>query len=276
MSNSQGTLVQKWGKPLAITFTTTIVIIHLAAFGLTGYFCPALFTSQQYEGAHCQPTGEAVYYNWSQKCPKTISQSIPSRQQMIGEGGCKPKSHGEVVRLQDLRIAFRFPRDHTYSPWNWRIVASLFLDIKVFEKEILWTDPNYNKNITKNISALAHNDSFLAYPQQEISLSASLDYAPTKLLYDGEKESEEEEDCVEPSPWHSKAIVRHVKRTLSCQLGRPPNSSFEVQDSVSEVHYRCSVFPLLELLLVSNSSYIATVRLESSSPAPSHPLFSFL
>ena len=196
------------------------------------YFLPLV------QGDHCQPSGKDVVINSSQKCPRSL-ESNAVRQQMIGEGDCPIRDEGELVRLSDIRLAFRFPRDSTYQVWNWRIVARLYLDIRVLEKEIWWTDPVYRRQRVSDIRQVAAKDSRVSDPEQDILLHASLDYAPTELLEsDHRSDKAEETECIPPSPWLSMARVDPpVERTLSCQLSLAGSSHPNITDTVPEGKY---------------------------------------
>ena len=69
MSNTQGTLVQKWGRGLTLGFTLGVVLLHVAAYAVAAYFCPQLFITQTYK----VPKGRHDKHNAS------LSTSCPGR-----------------------------------------------------------------------------------------------------------------------------------------------------------------------------------------------------
>jgi len=212
MSGSQGTLIQKWSKGFSVVIVGAVIALHAAAFVLAALLCPEIFKARSYEGVHCQPSGEINYYELTGCDPERSS----DMRHTVGEGVCLTRDKGDIVKLRDIRMSFKFPLEETeelYSAWNWRIVASLAVNLNILEKD-----------------AYSHKDSINKSPkysslEEEIMLSASLDYAPMQLLQPsskpkGSKVFASETACIPSSPWHSKAIILHVNRTLSCRLMR--------------------------------------------------------
>lgn len=255
MSGSQGTLVQKWSRGFSILVACAVIALHATAFVVAALLCPEIFKSKSYEGVHCQPSGEANLYE-VRGCEE---EKISEMRHTVGEGVCRTRNVGDIVRLKDIRMSFKFPLDETdelYSAWNWRIVASLAVNLNILEKQA-HSSPDFSPQ-----SSL----------EEDIMLSASLDYAPMQLLQTGgnpkgSKTLASETDCIPSSPWHSKAIILHVNRTLSCRLIRKFSSGLleDRETMFPELSYHCSVHPLFELLVLSNSSYIMQVRLEATN-----------
>merc|ERR1711936_1266223 len=149
------------------------------------------------------------------------------------------RGEGDLVSLSHLRLSYHFPRggerqEELYSAWNWRLVASLSVNLHVLAEQL----PDLDAGEL----------------EQEVLLTASLDYAPLSLL-----ETTDPEGCLPSSPWHSLAIERLSPRTLRCSLV-PPRAPQPNQRA--ELAFHCSLHPLLELSVVSNSSYIVQVQLE--------------
>ena len=229
MSSSQGTLIQRWNKGCTLTVTLLLILLHITAFAVAAYLCPELFTARTgMAGVHCQPSSGAA------------GLGAPA----CDEGACLPRDTGDVVTLEELRMSFRFPALHLASEqlsvWNWRLVGSLAISLSVMED---------------HFPILVNQTEF----EQTVMLSASLDYAPLQYLSKEMKMSEDGE-CMTASPWHSKAIVLNVNRTLECNFLR--KFSFDNQKSDIDIH--CSLHPFFELLVLSNSSYILQVRLQRS------------
>ena len=157
----------------------------------------------------------------------------------VDKGVCLTRGEGDLVSLSHLRLSYHFPRggesqEQLYSAWNWRLVASLSVNLHVLAEQL----PDLDAGEL----------------EQEVLLTASLDYAPLSLL-----ETTDPEGCLPSSPWHSLAIERLSRRTLRCNLV-PPRAPKPNQRA--ELAFHCSLHPLLELSVVSNSSYIVQVQLE--------------
>jgi len=259
MSGSLGTLIQKWSKGLSAVIVGIILGLHAAAFVLAVIMCPEFFKARTYEGVHCQPSGEINAYEFTGCEHERISEM----RHTVGEGVCLTRGKGDIVKLQNIRMSFKFPLDEPdelFSAWNWRLVASLAVNLNILERDA------YNYKEFRNQSAKPSSI------EEEIMLSASLDYAPMQLLEpskksQGSKVFASETDCIPSSPWHSKAIILHVNRSLSCRLIRkyPENLISDKELLAAELSYHCSVHPLFELLVLSNSSYIMQVRLEATN-----------
>ena len=239
MTGSQGTLVQRWRGGTVAALTCLLLLLHLSAALLAALLCPEMLRSQSYSGDHCTPRGANSSYlgEWSGDC-----EGSSGMRQTVGEGVCLTRGEGDLVRLQDLRMSFRFPGERDgatelYSAWNWRLVASLGVQLHILAEEL----PDL---ATREL-------------EQEVTLSASLDYAPLALLSQTDSSG-----CLPSSPWHSLAIVRHVPRTLLCSLAPPRDLK---PNQRAELAFHCTVHPLFELSVISNSSYIMQVRLEGSS-----------
>lgn len=244
MSGSQGTLVQKWSAGVSIFMVGAVIALHAAAFILAALLCPEIFKARSYEGVHCQPSGEMNSYELA-GCDEERSSEL---RHTVGDGVCLTRAPGDIVRLQDIRMSFKFPLDETdelYSAWNWRIVASLAVNLNILDVEKMVEQDS--------------NETDLA---EEIMLSASLDYAPRQLL----DTSRGGDECIPSSPWHSKAIILHVNRTLSCRRMKKYSEELVGDKELlsPELSYHCSLHPLFELLVLSNSSYIMQVRLEAT------------
>ena len=221
-----------------------VIALHAAAFILAALLCPEIFKARSYEGVHCQPSGEMNSYELA-GCDEERSSEL---RHTVGDGVCLTRAPGDIVRLQDIRMSFKFPLDETdelYSAWNWRIVASLAVNLNILDVEKMVEQDS--------------NETDLA---EEIMLSASLDYAPRQLL----ETSRGGDECIPSSPWHSKAIILHVNRTLSCRRMKKYSEELVGDKELlsPELSYHCSLHPLFELLVLSNSSYIMQVRLEAT------------
>jgi len=213
MSGQQGTLVQKLPGWATLSIGLVLAAAHIAFCVLAVLVCPTLFIARTYEGSHCE-AGGAV--------------------EMAGEcgGSCLPRGPGHTVRLADIRMAFRFPgpgEQEQVGPWNWRLVGSLAVSLA------------FPANLSMEGS------------EQEMLLSASLDYAPTSLLAATAQPGTA--DCLSSSPWHNRASVSRGRRTAVCRpAGSPPASA-----------WLCSLHPLFELHQLANASYTLQVRLEGTS-----------
>ena len=236
MTGSQGTLIQTWGALTTLVLCGLLLLLHLASGLLAAMFCPEALQARSYPGDHCATRGSGSYYNLSEDC-----QGGARMQQTVGEGLCDTRGEGDLVRLQDLKLSFRFPGQadsgpELYSAWNGRLVASLGVNLHIPARDLPQLD-------TSELEV-------------EVVLSGSLDYAPLALLARADPLG-----CLPSSPWHSLAIVRHVPRRLHCSLGPPPLLQL---NHLAELTFHCSVHPLFELSVISNSSYIMQVRLEGT------------
>jgi len=248
MPGSQGTLIQRWGVRTLAFLSSLLVLLHLSAGLLAALYCPEMLKAKSYPGDHCQPRGGNSTY-LEPECLNT-----PGMRQTVGEGICLTRGEGDLVKLSDLRLSFRFPGERDgeaelYSPWNWRLVASLAVNLHVLAEDL----PGL---ISGELT-------------EEVMLSASLDYAPLKLL---EASSASGVDCLPSSPWHSLAIVLRLNRTLHCNLAPPRD--FTRAGHKAELSFHCSIHPIFELSVVSNSSYMMQVQLEK--PLASSSSFSSL
>ena len=220
--SSQGTLIQRWNKSCTVTAAVLLISLHITAFVVAAYLCPDLFIARSYEGVHCQLRADEESLTLSGSgCPEDE------------ENFCRTRDTGDIVRLRDIRLSFKFPLEEdgeTVSSWSWRLVGSLALSLRILDKNFSLSSPGVGG---------------------ELLLSASLDYAPVRLLR-GLTES----DCVPASPWHSRARLLGEERTLKCDKYSDDNQN-----------YHCSLHPLFELLVLSNSSYVLQVRLDSREEA---------
>ena len=238
MTSSQGTLIQRWNKSCTVFVTVVVTLLHLTAFAVAAYLCPELFTARSYEGAHCQPGHRADTFE--------VAAADCGAEYAAAAGACLPRVGGDVVRLADLRMSFKLPAadpGDSLSVWNWRLVASLAVSLQLLEP------------VTAGNSSQLEEVEQLELP---VLLSASIDYAPAQYLATAAARPSSG-DCIPASPWHSKAILLHVNRSLHCGLVRRVSSRGSRADT-AEVH--CSLHPLFELLVLSNSSYIVQVRLQ--------------
>jgi len=218
--SSQGTLIQRWNKSCTLTVAALLISLHITAFVVAAYLCPELFRARSYSGVHCQLGQEEERLVLSEgECPEEV------------ESFCRTRDTGDIVQLRDLSLSFRFPQEEegeTVSSWSWRLVGSLALSLGVLDKNFSQPSPGSWE------------------VEEELLLSASLDYAPVGLLR-GLKESE----CVPASPWHSRARLLAEERTLKCKKYSEDNQN-----------YHCSLHPLFELVVLSNSSYMLQIRLD--------------
>ena len=239
MSSSQGTLIQRWNKGCTLTVAVLVTFLHIAAFAVAAYLCPELFTARTgLAGVHCQSvTGEEV---------RGAGVTNIACDDHTGGEVCRKREAGDVVTLEDLRMSFSFPSlshldSEQLSVWNWRLVGSLGISLRVMEN---------------HFPVLTNQTEF----EQTVLLSASLDYAPLRFLTK-ENKMTEDGNCITASPWHNKAIVLNVNRTLECSLHR----KFSLDQKQSDIDINCGLHPFFELLVLSNSSYILQVRLQRSS-----------
>ena len=222
MMTTQGTLVQRWNKCCTLTAAVFLVTTHIAAFVLAAYLCPQLFTARSYEGRHCQLRGDEDSFD-------PALTGCPEREEQEESSVCPARHSGDVVRLEDIRLSFTFPlmsEEEMLSSWSWRLVGSLALSLNIL-------DQNFS----------------LASP--DLLVSASLDYAPVRLLREV-KERPEGGECFPSSPWHNRARLVGAERSLSCSRSSPDSQI-----------YHCTLHPFLELLVLSNSSYALQVRLST-------------
>lgn len=242
-------MVQAWSKLGLLVFVGLVVALHISSIVLSVTQCPEMLVARTYPGVHCQPQGEVNMYGLLPHLGGGCESPPASLRHTVGEGVCLTRGAGDSVRLSDIRMSFKFPADGSIdeklSAWNWRVVASLSVNINMREKDLV--QPHHENSSLSN----------------SVRVSASLDYAPMPLLTGRTKNSSP--DCVPSSPWHSKAIVLRVNRTLDCKR-LPGLSGLQHKTTVdSELSFHCSLHPLFELLALSNSSYIVQVRLEGES-----------
>ena len=239
MTGSQGTLIQQWSLRTTTFLASFLLLLHLAAGLLAAILCPEMLMARTYQGDHCTPRGSNSSYLLPANC-----KDAKGMRMTVGKGVCLTRGEGDLVSLSHLRLSYHFPRggeskEELYSAWNYRLVASLGVNLHVLAEQL------------PNLSA--------GELEQDVLLTASLDYAPLSLL-----ERTDPDGCLPSSPWHSLAIERLSPRTLRCSLV-PPRAPQPNQRA--ELAFHCSLHPLLELSVVSNSSYIVQVQLEE--PAPS-------
>ena len=248
--SSQGTLIQGWSKSCTISVAILVSLLHISAFVVAAYLCPELFIARTYSGVHCQPSGDINSFTLASD-NSGCDDGGDYFDVTAGEGVCLTRDGGDVVTLEDIRMSFKFPSvQHNsreqMSVWNWRLIGSVGISLNVMEGDSPGIFPN--------------NTDF----QQEVLLSASIDYAPLQYLQSGAVQNTG--GCISSSPWHSKAIVLNVNRTLNCKLHRKL-SSHEYKPDI-DIH--CSLHPFFELLVLSNSSYIVQVRLQKLVRASHH------
>lgn len=243
MTGSQGTALQRWSRVTVWVVVGLLLLLHLASSLLALFLCPQMLMARDHPGSHCTSLGSSPGHT-NISLVDYSSCSAPGQQQTVGEGLCRTRGEGDLVRLEDLRLSFRFPGDgEMYSSWNWRLVASLAVNLRILAED------------------LPSDELDLSQLKQEVVISASLDYAPMPLLEQA-LSSDNSSRCLPSSPWHNLAIHRHVNRSLKCSLGplRERTSSHQK----AEFSFHCSIHPLFELSAISNSSYIMQIRLESS------------
>ena len=239
--SSQGTLLQGWSKSCTISVAILVSLLHISAFIVAAYLCPELFIARTYTGVHCQPSGDINSFTLASD--NSDCDDVDYYDVTAGEGVCLTRDGGDVVTLEDIRMSFKFPSDQNnyrehMSVWNWRMIGSVGISLNVMEQDF----PVDHSN----------NTDF----DQEVLLSASIDYAPLQYLQSGTIQNTG--GCIPSSPWHSKAIVLNVNRTLNCKLHRKLSS----HEYKSDIDIHCSLHPFFELLVLSNSSYIVQVRLQ--------------
>jgi len=246
MTGSQGTLVQSWRRWWLLLIMGLMMTIHIVTITLSIDQCPELLVSRAYNGVHCQPQAGDNMYGLVPSIGNGCGSSEAKLQHLAGEGICLTRDAGDVVRLKDIRMSFKFPADKEsqefLSSWNWRVVGSLSVNIKIRDQDLIFHE-------SMNYTSLL-----------QMKLSSSLDYAPMSLLNNNQNSSA---DCVPSSPWHSKAIILNVNRSFECKrlpgmFDMMTNSPVDLEHS-----YHCSIHPLFELLSLSNSSFIVQVRLQS-------------
>lgn len=235
MPGSQGTLVQKWGVGVATFLACLLFALHLSAGILAALYCPEMLRARTYPGDHIQVPGSG---NSSYLIPDCLRNS----HQNVVKNNCQTRDEGDLVKLEDLRLSFRFPGDgqnELYSAWNWRLVASLSVSLHILAQDL----PDLSSGQI----------------EEPVKLSASLDYAPLQLLEASEASCK---DCLPSSPWHSLAIALKVNRTLDCNLASP--REVLKQGRKAELNFHCNLHPIFELSVVSNSSYILQIQLETA------------
>lgn len=238
MISSQGTQVQRWSKGTAVTLLLLLLALHCCCLVLLLLYCPDMFQSDRFQGAHCEPTSD---------------------HSALGCQGCAPadcasKSDGELVTLSSTVMSFRFPRDSDVDAWNWKLTASLSIYLKVYGDDLL-LEQEENSTVPLDL------DSF----EQQVTVSASLDYALNANLEAPEDrgllKDPEDGALLLSSPWHSKARVRSLNRTLQCRLVPAPDPTTE-EETGEELSFLCVLTPLLELFPLSNSSYLVALQVE--------------
>ena len=239
MVNSQGTLVQRWNKSCTITVALFLIILHVTAFGVAVYLCPELFTAKSYQGVHCQPNGEGFSIdNVNTNCDE-YNDEDEIREGDFNNGACLKRDSGDVVNLRDIRISFTFPANDLkdqLTVWNWRLVGSLALHLSIMDSDLGMNETEF---------------------QQQVMMSASIDYALSSDLPDDN--IQKPLGCISSSPWHSKAIVHNVERTMECGMVK------KFLNSKADIDVSCSLHPFFELFVLSNSSYIVQVRLQEEA-----------
>jgi len=232
MTGSQGTLVQQWGARTTVALAALVLLLHLAAAVLTTLLCPEMLRAAAFPGDHCTPHTSNTSYLVALDCEG-------SGHRTVGEGACLTRGEGSVVALADLRLSFRFPGEgeeagQLLSAWNWRLVSSLGVHLTI---------------LAEDMPDLATTELEL-----EVLLTASLDYAPLELLARSDPSG-----CLPSSPWHSLAIIRRQPRTIRCLLALPPQPR---PNQRAELAFHCSLHPMFELSVISNSSYIVQAQVE--------------
>jgi hypothetical protein len=258
MISSQGTQVQRWGRGRALSLLLLVLAAHVAFACVAVLFCPELFHAERFQGGHCQSVADEAEAgglpdsSCEGGCPVTGGEDVNS-----GGSRCVSRGDGETVRLSDLLLSFRFPREPRLSVWAWRATASLSLHIKILENHLVFfqdkDDANLNNSLPVNKGEIF----------QSVQLSASLDYALYEYLELAGDRSRlaDTEDLRTPSAWHSRAIVRRVNRTLVCRHVDVPQS--ERAAALTEFNFVCVLHPLFELSPLSNASYIVSVHVEA-------------
>ncbi len=256
MISSQGTQVQRWGRGRALSLLLLVLAAHVAFACVAVLFCPELFHAERFQGGHCQSAAATTGLPDS-SCEGGCPVAGGGEDVSSGGGRCVSRGDGETVRLSDLLLSFRFPREPRLSVWTWRATASLSLHIKILEDDL---DCFRNKDDANLNNSLPVNEGQIF---QSVQLSASLDYALYEYLElagDRSRLADTEED-MSPSAWHSRAIVRRVNRTLVCRHVDVPQS--ERAAALTELNFVCVLHPLFELSPLSNASYIVSVHVEA-------------
>jgi uncharacterized membrane protein YhdT len=266
MISSQGTQVQRWSKSLSLTFLLIILAAHVALILVAVILCPELYQSERFQGGHCQTvplitaTSSGLPNNEDNHCEGCDSGDIAAERG--GDSRCVSRGDGETVRLADILMSFRFPRQPQFSVWSWRSTSSLSLYIKILEKNLIVQNSDSDQLTAVNISQLTGSDRF----HEAVQLSASLDYALNEYL---EMESSLGVDTTS-SAWHSRAIVRKVNRTLLCRHVEllPQSDPTPLTAAESELNFVCLLHPLFELAPLTNASYISSVHIEARDDIP--------
>ena len=262
MISSQGTQVQRWGRGRALSLLLLVLAAHIAFACVAVLFCPELFHAERFQGGHCQSVadetaaGDLPDSSCEGGCPVAGGEDVNS-----GGSRCVSRGDGETVRLSDLLLSFKFPREPRLSVWTWRATASLSLHIKILENHLVFShvkdDANFDLSVNNSLP-VNKGEIF-----QSVQLSASLDYALYEYLGlagDRSRLADTEEDLLTPSAWHSRAIVRRVNRTLVCRHVDVLQSE---RAALTELNFVCVLHPLFELSPLSNASYIVSVHVEA-------------
>ncbi|TRY75853.1 hypothetical protein TCAL_00615 [Tigriopus californicus] len=261
MNQPLGTLVQKWPRGLVICVWGFILSLHCLMFVLGALLAPQMFHEAHHEGTSCQQpkNGPPTWYSNS-----------------TSTGNCIPLQPGERAALGRVITSFRFPRAgdevSSYSIWNWKLTASLMLDVTFYTKQnipepfetsvILLNDSLMND--PENVSSLGNNNApgfTIGQRLVPTVMRANLDSAP---MLDFAQTSENK------SGWKRDAQI-YIERDLECTLSTSYNNSL-VQDMDMTAQYICSLNPFLNLHFPENNSNIITLEFMPRKTSELSPL----
>eukprot|EP00095_Tigriopus_kingsejongensis_P004819 maker-scaffold769_size100554-snap-gene-0.17 protein:Tk04819 transcript:maker-scaffold769_size100554-snap-gene-0.17-mRNA-1 annotation:"protein wntless" len=240
MNLPQSTLIQSWPRWVAVGVWICILSLHALMFLLGALLAPELFHESLYEGSTCQQArnGPPTWYS-----------------NETSDGNCIPLAKDERAPLGSVITSFRFPRSEdevpTYSIWNWKLTASLMMDVTFYTKqnipELIIGDEVENATG----GAASPRPPGFTIVQREIltEMRANLDSAPMGDFkeFSGAKMG-----------WFREAQI-HVERKLQCTVSTSYNNS-QVEDLEMTSQYICSLNPFMNLHLPRNRSYIITLE----------------
>ena len=177
--SSQGTLIQRWNKSCTVTAAVLLISLHITAFVVAAYLCPDLFIARSYEGVHCQLRADEESLTLSGSgCPEDE------------ENFCRTRDTGDIVRLRDIRLSFKFPLEEdgeTVSSWSWRLVGSLALSLRILDKNFSLSSPGVGGELLLSASldyAVFNRNSFGAAANGTFGLTDSVNRLPiSNIVY---------------------------------------------------------------------------------------------
>ncbi len=202
----------------------------------------------------------------------------------ISLGNCVPVVNGEDadddesrVPLANVVTSFKFPsaRDEvaSYSRWNWRLLGSLMLDV-TFHGNFNIPGANVSEadsdlRVERSAATNTTNQSAFDVSRRNIRtrMRATLKTKPVGgraaiPFNDGSSETSE--------GWTKEAWV-FVERDLDCAISRAREELVEKDEMLSTAQYLCTISPLFDIQLPSNSSYVVTLEFSPPESSPDSP-----